>query len=328
MKRNAPELPLGWNDPELRRIWVEDALAERDLEKLLEGLRYYLKTHRARADGTVEEYGRVLRDLFTYLWYDLGREGLALEREDLAGWFRDLETKGPHFQHAGRPRRPLKPGSLRRYLAGLREVRAFLDWAGAPLPPQLASPAVRDGRRLRVVGEAEYRALQEAARRRPEPGATLDLALLAMLAEEGWPLKALAWMRAGDYRGGGRLQRRVAPYVLSPTPVELVDEARAALEAWLEAREGLTTSGELPPNVWLSPRRRTPLDDGALRWRLRDRALEAGVEVRDLVRGLRNRAAVRLERRLGSAAAVAERLGLVLPPDVLRKRKQTVEGAL
>ena len=328
MNGRERELPLGWNDPELRRIWVEDALAERDLEKLLEGLAYYLKTHRARADGTAEEYGRVLRDLFTYLWYDLGRSGVELEREDLVRWFRDLEARGPHFQRDGRPRKPLSAGSLRRYLAGLRDVRAFLEWAGAPLPANLSAPPPPRKRRLRIVGDAEYRALLESARRRPDPGRSLDLALLAMLGEEGWPLKVLAWMRVADYRGEGRVLRREAPYVLAPSPVDLVEEARAALEAWLEVRETLAAEGALPPEVWVSPRHRRPLDHVALRQRLRERAGEAGVDARDLVRGLRNRAAVRLERRLGSAAAVAERLGLVLPPDVLRKRTQDVEGAV
>lgn len=327
MGGNEAGLQIGWNDPELRAIWVADALAERDLEKLAEGMEHYLRTHRGRSERTAAEYVRAMRDFLVYLWYDRGRA--EPEAGDAAAWLEDLRERGPHFQRAaGRPRRPLRAGSLRSYRAGLVEARNFFEWSEAAAFAKLSVPPAGSERRLRVVSDGEYEALRDAARRRPGPGRELDLALLAMLGEEGWPLKKVAWMRVADYAGLGRLRMREGPYAVSPAWVDLTEPARAALESWLEAREGLAAGGSLPAGVWISPRSLGELDDSALRQRLRERAAEAGVTTADLVRGLRNRAAVRLRDQLGSATAVAKRLGLALPPDVLRKRKQTIEGGI
>lgn len=325
-RANGPELPLGWADPELRKIWAEDAVAERDAGKLLEGFRYFMKTHRSRADGTVAEYARVLRDLLTYLWYDLGRSGLEVGSNDLASWYEDLRRNGVHYQAAGHPRKPLSEGSLRRYAAGIREAGEFLRWAGLPFPTGLRMPAPPKERRLRVIGNGEWNALLAEAERLESPGRELELALLYLLGEEGMTLRQLSWSRVNDYRGNGHFQPRIAAH-LTRAAITLDPTSAAALESWLDARENVLGVG-VPGNTFVSPTRGVPLNETALRMRLRERARSAGVRSEDLARGLRNRAAVRLYERFGDRNEVARHMGLALQPDVLRQRNQQIDGGM
>jgi len=310
-------LPMGWAEPELRREWVAAAARQRDVEGLLEGLVFYARTHRKLKPRSAADYAEVFADLLTYLWFDLGRAGLDWKEGDLRRWFADLEERGPHRLAPGRERRPLGPGALRRWRAALGLGLDFLAWAGFPAPARLPRPEPVVERRARVASEAEVAALLAAARAPDHPAGALDRLLLHLLAYEGFTLQQAAWARASDYDpAGAQLRRRAGPHAPLPfAPLE--PETRTALDDWLARRRAAGLAGG---ELLLRLRGGGPFTPVGLRTRLRALALRAGVRPERLARGLRNRAALLLYRRGGEdARAVATRLGLAVPPDVLRR---------
>ena len=303
----------GWLNPEERRRRVGEALASRDVVKVLQGFDFFLRGH-GHPESSRSVWGQALGDFLSWLWLWRGRAGLELEPGDVEAWYQDLATAGRHRLEGNAPRRPLAAGSLRTWLHGLRRAAEFFAWAGHPWPDEVRWPVLHKDRAAQQppVTHAEFAALLAAADAYVEPERSLLLAILYLAGDAGLRQREMEYLRLGDY-AGGRLGVRKTPYFVQRR-INLSPAAREALEAWLAARERLGVDPTVEA-LFTSPRRRVPLRQDAFARRFARLFEEAGVGKgrRIASRRLRSRARELAWQRLGKHRLVAEFLGVEHP---------------
>ena len=203
-----------------------------------------LIAERGASANTVDDYRRYLADLSGFL---AGR-GRALEAADAAA----LRAYLASLARAG-----MAPRTAARRLSALRQFHRFLYAEGVRTDdPTAALDSPRQGRSLpKCLSEAEVEALLAAAGARPGAEGPRLVALLELLYATGLrvselvglPLAAIARdRRLLCVRGKGGKERLVP----------LSDPARAALEAYLPAREAVLARGQKGGKTasrWLFP---------------------------------------------------------------------------
>lgn len=242
-------VPLAnWNNPTKRRLETVRAAHERDPEPLLGLLEAYLRLKGSRralsSPRTLRNYHLAARDFLAWAWSESqSLEILRVSPDDLDRYIVSLQTHGGHL--AGARGRPLKPGSVATYVAGVRALYRALEWAGVVHPPQVRSP--RDPtppeERRPALPETLYKRLLERLSG-STPELLRDRVIVRLMGEAGLRISEVVGLSVGDIHlperllqirsGKGGKQRTI------PIGKSLVRE----LEAWLQLRSQRAAPGE------------------------------------------------------------------------------------
>lgn len=235
-----PLLPEPWREPEARRAAVLSLAAARQPQGFFEAVQAYLRLVEGMTFKSAHLRAGLLRDFLAYAWEGLGREGLALNREDALRFAQELRSRG------------YSPQTVKSFAYALRDLGRFLAWAGLT-PPLLEVPdAGALVRQVRPLAEDEWRELLRAMAAYRSRWTPLLLAVTRLQGETGLKgVEALNLPPDGVVleAGGGAKVR------LPGGLVPLTREGAAALGEYLRRRE-LLRSPFAETYLFLDPRGR------------------------------------------------------------------------
>ncbi len=204
------QLRSRWRNPSTRRLEAVRACHERDISTLLSLLDSYIDLRSRKGVNTSadtrEYYHIATSDWLHYCWSDPEASPdvpiLRASEDDVAHYLATLLQQGGHLE--GSSGKPLSPGSVAAYLAGIRAFYRALIWAGALThSPAQSVPTPQDPRpqveRRPALPNRDYQALLEHIEHHYDGARQARTRLLVrLLGDEGLRISEAANLHVED----------------------------------------------------------------------------------------------------------------------------------